>query len=310
MAIVKSFEHWRHYVEGSQFPIEVLSDHCNLQSFMKQVKLSGRQARWVLTLMLYDFIIKHRPGKTNPADGPSRRPDYVGKESSNTELLPALQSKFDQSIAMQESGQRPLRVEYTRATWGHERGKRPSQANTARVHTEEDNIWSQNNPFRLLGPRTEGVGCEQHLTRAAVNLIAADEDPLKNYVFSPLLRLIKECQKGDKELQQRITKDKSLGRKYWSQSKENLVLFKDRIYVLNEIALKHELLRLYYDDPLTGHFGIDYTTELLRRKFHWNYIKRDITEYVRSCGVCQGTIAKRHKPYSKLESLLIPLGLL
>jgi hypothetical protein len=27
--------------------------------------------------MLYDFIIKHWPGLLNPADGPSRRPDYV-----------------------------------------------------------------------------------------------------------------------------------------------------------------------------------------------------------------------------------------
>ena len=39
--------------------------------------LSRHQARWAEMLASYDFIIKHRPGKKNPADGPSRRPDYA-----------------------------------------------------------------------------------------------------------------------------------------------------------------------------------------------------------------------------------------
>ena len=55
------------------YPIEVFSDHSNLQAFMKQLKLNGRQARWCLALTPFDFVIKHRAGKSNPADGPSRR---------------------------------------------------------------------------------------------------------------------------------------------------------------------------------------------------------------------------------------------
>lgn len=47
-AIVYSFKHWRHYLEGSVHPIEVLSDHGNLRTFMKQPKLNGRQARWCM----------------------------------------------------------------------------------------------------------------------------------------------------------------------------------------------------------------------------------------------------------------------
>jgi hypothetical protein len=77
MAIVESFKHWRHYLEGSQHTIKVWSDHLNLQSFMKQPKINGRQARWLIYLTLYDFLIHHRPGLLNPADGPLRRPDYI-----------------------------------------------------------------------------------------------------------------------------------------------------------------------------------------------------------------------------------------
>ena len=43
---------------------------------MKQPRINGRQARWLVYLTPYDFIIHHRPGTQNPADAPSRRPDY------------------------------------------------------------------------------------------------------------------------------------------------------------------------------------------------------------------------------------------
>jgi len=71
-AIVESLKHWRHYLDGSRDAVEVLSDHSNLQAFMKQVKLNGRQARWCMYLAPFDFVIKHRSGITNPADAPSR----------------------------------------------------------------------------------------------------------------------------------------------------------------------------------------------------------------------------------------------
>ena len=40
LAIVKSFKHWRHYLEGSQQPVEVLTDHTNLKYFMDMKELS------------------------------------------------------------------------------------------------------------------------------------------------------------------------------------------------------------------------------------------------------------------------------
>jgi hypothetical protein len=44
MAIVMSFQQWRHYLEGSP-EVEVWSDHENLKRFMSQTTLNGRQAR-------------------------------------------------------------------------------------------------------------------------------------------------------------------------------------------------------------------------------------------------------------------------
>ena len=75
-------------------PIEVLTDHNNLKYFMTTTTLSRRQARYAQVLSAYDFEITHRPGSTNPADGPSRRPDYMfGKDDENI-MLPTLQKKL------------------------------------------------------------------------------------------------------------------------------------------------------------------------------------------------------------------------
>ena len=70
-------KHWRHYLEGSRHPVKVLTDHKNLEVFMSTKILNRRQARWAEVLAEYDFVFEHIPGKTNPADGPSRRPDYA-----------------------------------------------------------------------------------------------------------------------------------------------------------------------------------------------------------------------------------------
>ncbi len=39
LAIVESCCHWRHYLEGSKYPVKVLTDHLNLQGFMKSKPL-------------------------------------------------------------------------------------------------------------------------------------------------------------------------------------------------------------------------------------------------------------------------------
>ncbi len=95
LSIVECFRQWRHYLEGSRFPVQVLTDHNNLRYFMTTKRLNGRQVRWALALSPFDFEISHRPGKTNLADAPSRRPDYVPVTGPGIEdLLPTFQNKM------------------------------------------------------------------------------------------------------------------------------------------------------------------------------------------------------------------------
>ena len=45
LAIVEAFKTWRHYLEGSQHEVLVLTDHNNLRRFMETKSLSSRQVR-------------------------------------------------------------------------------------------------------------------------------------------------------------------------------------------------------------------------------------------------------------------------
>ncbi|KAH9274024.1 hypothetical protein BASA83_003665 [Batrachochytrium salamandrivorans] len=77
LAIVDSFKHWRHLLQGGLHPVTVLCDHKSLEYFMSTKKLTRRQARWSLELSEYDFSITHRPGKLNGrADALSRQSDH------------------------------------------------------------------------------------------------------------------------------------------------------------------------------------------------------------------------------------------
>jgi len=68
LAIVRAFEHWRSELEGTDHPVEVLTDHKALEYFMSTKALSARQARWAEVLSRYNFKILYRPGSTNTAD--------------------------------------------------------------------------------------------------------------------------------------------------------------------------------------------------------------------------------------------------
>ena len=47
-----------------------------------------------MTLAAYNFTILHRVGKTNPANAPSRRPDYANSAKPANRLLLTLQKKL------------------------------------------------------------------------------------------------------------------------------------------------------------------------------------------------------------------------
>ncbi|PLW50812.1 hypothetical protein PCANC_14321 [Puccinia coronata f. sp. avenae] len=101
-AVVQSFIEWRAWLIDTPEPVEVMSDHSNLKYFMKSNNLSDRQTRWAAFLASFNFVIKHIPGKLNPADPATRRPDFIpDRESPNAKRT--LLVKSAKGLKLQET---------------------------------------------------------------------------------------------------------------------------------------------------------------------------------------------------------------
>ncbi|SOV04978.1 uncharacterized protein UDID_17813 [Ustilago sp. UG-2017a] len=61
-AIVAAFKHWRQYLEGAKFQVQVLTNHRSLEYFTTTKQLNRRQACWSELLADFDFVIQYRPG--------------------------------------------------------------------------------------------------------------------------------------------------------------------------------------------------------------------------------------------------------
>jgi hypothetical protein len=62
LVIVQALEEWWHFLKGAQHPVEIWTDHKNLEYFQKSQKLNQKQAKWSLYLFRFDFALFHQLG--------------------------------------------------------------------------------------------------------------------------------------------------------------------------------------------------------------------------------------------------------
>src|ERR1700759_172817 len=87
LAIIRALEEWRHFLEGANHPVDIRTDHKNLEYFMSARNLNRRQARWSIYLARFDFTLQHIPGKSmGKPDGLSRRSDHGSGKEDNREI--------------------------------------------------------------------------------------------------------------------------------------------------------------------------------------------------------------------------------
>ncbi|CCO34604.1 Retrotransposable element Tf2 155 kDa protein type 1 [Rhizoctonia solani AG-1 IB] len=101
LAVIRAFEHWRIFLEGTEHPVTVLTDHKNLEYWKSARTFNRCHARWHLILASYNFVIAYRPGKqSQKPDALSRRADHSEIEPSPQIMLPETQfEEFGAEIA-------------------------------------------------------------------------------------------------------------------------------------------------------------------------------------------------------------------
>ena len=51
--------------------------------------------------------------------------------------------------------------------------------------------------------------------------------------------------------------------------------------------MRTNLIKEKHNSGLDGHFGIDKTLSLLKERYFWPQLYKDVQKFVKSCGVCQ-----------------------
>jgi hypothetical protein len=87
LAIILGLEEWRHYLEGTRHPIEIWTDHKNLEYFQVAQKLNHQQAHWSLYLLCSSFMLHHKPGQSmGKPNALSRWADHGSGQGDNDNL--------------------------------------------------------------------------------------------------------------------------------------------------------------------------------------------------------------------------------
>ena len=76
---------------------------------------------------------------------------------------------------------------------------------------------------------------------------------------------------------------------------EELLWFKQRLYIPNIMPLRLRLLEHDHDSKVAGHWGQAKTLELLTRNWYWPNMEVSINDYVHTCDSCQHNKSHRHK---------------
>ena len=81
LAIFEAFKHWRHYLKGSTSPVDVVTDHKNLEYFSSSKVLTHCQAHWLEYLSQFNLAIRFCPGHLGAKpDALTRHWDVYPKE--------------------------------------------------------------------------------------------------------------------------------------------------------------------------------------------------------------------------------------
>ena len=260
LAIVAAFKEWRQYTEGSQHTVEVLCDHENLKYFMTTKVLNRRQARWAQYLASFDFEIFYRQGSLNPADGPSRRPDYreYAEEPDQT-ILPTLKNKLRLRSELSVMSIYISCVS-TRLTTGSSQpislpeNTEPALTQVVRNGPDvdskddsdsEDELQSGSSPYQIA--RT--------LPRTVTKEVFKDQSPYaepSETVISLLLKLQQEdafCIGKEWEKHPSSVIDKGTYKGTWAVDHAGLVRNESKIYVSKNIATRSKLMKINHNNP-------------------------------------------------------------
>ncbi|KAG8474747.1 hypothetical protein CXB51_031285 [Gossypium anomalum] len=120
------------------------------------------------------------------------------------------------------------------------------------------------------------------------------------------LEEICEAQKYDNELQaKRVQCESGIESDFWIGS-DGRLMFRDRICVPKNDELIRKILQEAHSSSLSIHPGSTKMYNDLKKLYWWVGMKRDISEFVSKCLICQQVKAEHQVPSGLLQPVLVP----
>uniref|UniRef100_A0A8C5LPA6 Gypsy retrotransposon integrase-like protein 1 n=1 Tax=Leptobrachium leishanense TaxID=445787 RepID=A0A8C5LPA6_9ANUR len=130
-----------------------------------------------------------------------------------------------------------------------------------------------------------------------------EEDVEQNQSIIPERYFLATAPSLWKEIQQQIP-TANIPQHIQMELKDGLLVHKDKVYV--PPSMVEQVLLFHHDNPITGHGGIQKTTELIKRTFWWPNMDLDIYNYVKHCVTCIRSKDMHTKPQGLLQPLPVP----
>jgi len=302
MAIVRAFEEWRPHLEGSHHPIQVLSDHKNLEYFMSSKLLNRRQARWSEFLSCFDFRIVYRPGKASgKPDALTRRSGDLPKEGDERLLanqhavlkpqnLSDLRIDAGQPDALDVVNSLSLMANDAPGA-GQPDARQPDARQPDAKQPDAGQPDAGQPDVEQLDAGQPDAGQQDAGWIATLLAEAYQVDQFPGRILGLLRDSTRQC----KEISLADCKEMNGRLFYW-----------DCNFVPDHTPLRLRLLQDHHDPPAMGHPGRAKTLELLARKYYWPSMRKDVDRFVQNRHVCRRMKSTRHAPYGVLKPLSVP----
>lgn len=298
LAVVRCLEEWDAELRSVK-SFKVITDHKNLEYFMKPKMLNERQIRWAGLLSRFNMEILYRPGKQNVrADALSRREQDLPKDAEDERLrkrviqvLKPTSYCYDEASEDDEDSARgwilsaKIRVGRTedRPSLTEEQSEQVGQTGDSPSPTEgqseQQEDLAQGNELEELW--LEALKNDRQYQEATQAVIGQERR------FPPSLGV--KCSISECEV-----------------SNQGGLLYRGRRWVPDNESLRTKIISGVHDSLSAGHPGREITYKILAREFFWPGMTGSIRRYVRNCDVCGRTKPWREGSQGLLKPLPIP----
>jgi len=70
LVVIQRLEEYKYHLKGHLYKVEIWSDHQNLNFFRTAQKLTRRQAKWILFITYFNFVLYYKLGKIIQIEDP------------------------------------------------------------------------------------------------------------------------------------------------------------------------------------------------------------------------------------------------